>query len=347
MAIASLVTALAVPQAFASPPLFLAATATLEKIRVADHKKYQRVVIDTSDAVTFTIVEGETGLVLTLNGIASDSRKWAYSDLGRVKGIRLTPLSETSVNITFDLTGRVRPRIFTYTPDSYGGHRIVIDLWPGKDNVPHVTDVAAPVPELKTEPELQEIRESQATDIPGLKEVQQWPIKVDETATALTPQDAVRVFPDRPAPELDVETVLGEKPEAGGIMNAVVTTDPLASARERMARGAPEEACKVLQVNFPKGTWNIEAMVLQGECLRALGNLTEANILYTEVLSYEPDSVDARIGLADIQARNADFAAARDNYIRALAQLPPGDRADKVRVSLQKVEDQIIKHSVN
>lgn len=350
LVVAALITLLPLQQAMATSSLVLAATASLEKIRVADHERYQRVVIDTSEAVTFKVIEGEAALVLTLNGIASEGRTWTYTDLGQVKGIKLTSLSDTSVQITFDLTGAVRPRISAYTPDSYGGHRIVIDLWPARANVaakaPRVSETVPAVAELKPEAELAEAAEAEADEVPGLREIQAWPTLVDEVATTLTPREAMTPFPERPAPEHSVETILGKKPDAGGIMNAVVTTDPLAAARERMTRGAPEEACKVLQTNFPRGTWNIEAMVLEGACLRALGNLTEANTLYTEVLSFQPDSIDARLGLADIQAQNGDFAAARDNYIRALAGLPEGDLATDVGLRLAKVENKL-RHGVD
>lgn len=350
----------------ASPPIVLAGTASLEKIRVADHEKYQRVVIDTSDAVTFSVVEGESALTLTLSGITSELQTKAWTDLGQVKGLRVEPISDTSVLIIFDLAGPMHPRISSYTPDSYGGHRIVVDLWPAEE-----TQGSTPTSEHEPRPESDpasdiiktaELPKSDPEEEHGLQEINQWPVTLDEAARTIVEKEAAALILGQPT--LDDGTLIesdgtsdttdnmsgdlsgGMGGDMSDVMNGMITADPVASARERMTQGSPGEACKVLQVNFPKGTWNIDAMLLQGECLRALGNLTDANTLYTEVLSYEPDSIAARLGLAHIQVENGDLTAARDNYTRALAKLTPGDLADDTRLRLQNVEEQL-KHAVH
>ena len=185
----------------------------------------------------------------------------------------------------------------------------------------------------------------------ALKEINQWPVTLDEAAQTIVEKEAAALILGQPTLGDSAQIESDETPDLSGgdmsdVMNGMITADPVASARERMTQGSPGEACKVLQVNFPKGTWNIDAMLLQGECLRALGNLTDANTLYTEVLSYEPDSIAARLGLAHIQVENGDLTAARDNYTRALAKLPPGDLADDTRLRLQNVEEQL-KHAVH
>lgn len=348
--------------AMASTPIALAGTAALEKIRVADHERYQRVVIDTSDAVTFSVVEGESALTLTLSGIISELQTKAWTDLGQVKGLRIEPVSDTSILIIFDLAGPMHPRISSYTPDSYGGHRIVIDLWPAEE-----TPGSSPVSDHEPRPEPQpesdpasdiiktaELPKSDPDEEHALQEINQWPVTLDEAAQTIVEKEAAALILGQPTLDDGAPIESDETPDLSGsmggdmsdIMNGMITADPVASARERMTQGSPGEACKVLQVNFPKGTWNIDAMLLQGECLRALGNLTDANTLYTEVLSYEPDSIAARLGLAHIQVENGDLTAARDNYTRALAKLPSGDLADDTRLRLQNVEEQL-KHAVH
>ncbi len=345
--------------AIASTPIALAATAALEKIRGADHESYQRVVIDTSDAVTFSVVEGESALTLALSGITSELRTKAWTDLGQVKGLRIEPISDTSVRIIFDLAGPMQPRISSYSPDSYGGHRIVIDLWPAEetpDSPPTSDHEPRPEPQPESDPasdiiKTAELPKSEPGEEYGLKEINQWPVTLDEAAQTIVEKEAAALILGQPTLGDSAQIESDETPDLSGgdmsdVMNGMITADPVASARERMTQGSPGEACKVLQVNFPKGTWNIDAMLLQGECLRALGNLTDANTLYTEVLSYEPDSIAARLGLAHIQVENGDLTAAKDNYTRALAKLPPGPLADDTRLRLQNVEEQL-KHAVH
>lgn len=350
--------------AIASPPTILASTATLEKIRAADHERFQRIVIDTSDAVTFSKVEDESALTLALDGITSEALKRIWPDLGQVKGLRIEPISDTSVHVIFDLAGAMRPRISSYTPDSYGGHRIVIDLWPVMETVTAQTPSAsdnspsrAPTTAVQSI-ELKPAPESVPEDLtaqtggpeqaPGLEEINQWPTQLDEVAKTIVRQETATLFPEQTTLEDDSEIAPDPGAEAitGDVMNGLVVVDPIAVARERLAQGSANEACKVLQVNYPKGTWNLDAMLLQGECLRAIGNLADANTLYTEILSYEPDSFAARLGLAHIQVENGDLAAAKDNYTRALTRLPPGDLADDTRLRLQKVEE-ALKHAVH
>lgn len=351
--------------------------AEITAIRVADHTRYQRVVIDTSAAVSFAIVEDKTPLTLLIDDATSTPQTLTWEDLGRLKGASIVKMGDQSVYISFDLTGPVRPRISSYTPDSYGGHRIVIDLWP--INEPEPTNAAKTMLEPTIEmpvdtvnhqlaanqilgltpeeswPDLGSTSEDatpELMEVPGLKVVQQWPDLLEEAAKTIKENESAPIVPPvAPSPNSE------RSPEQSGENNHTVTenvaglglmpaVDPITAARRSLAAGQPGEACKVLQLNYPKGTWNIEAMVLQGACLSALGKLVDANTLYTEVLSFEPANIDARLGLAKAQAEAGDLAAARDNYTRALGKMPAGDLRDTTAGQLQKVEDDI-KHAIH
>lgn len=188
--------------AMASTPIALAGTAALEKIRVADHERYQRVVIDTSDAVTFSVVEGESALTLTLSGITSELQTKAWTDLGQVKGLRIEPVSDTSILIIFDLAGPMHPRISSYTPDSYGGHRIVIDLWPAEE-----TPGSSPVSDREPQPESDpasdiiktaELPKSAPEEEHTLQEINQWPVTLDEAAQTIVEKEAAALILGQP-----------------------------------------------------------------------------------------------------------------------------------------------------
>lgn len=359
-----------------------AAPAEVTAIRVANHTRYQRVVIDTSAAVSFAILEDKTPLTLVVYEATARPQSLTWSDLGQLKGARVVQVSEKSVHITFDLTGATRPRISSYTPDSYGGHRIVIDLWPIKitedkeretepepktthevDRINELTvgaldhqpsaDLISGLTPGESWPDLGKTNEDEAEDlmeVPGLKVVQQWPDLLEEAAKIIRENEsASALIPEHSAPPThDVpENVAGLelKPALDPLVPSPAI-DPISAARRSLAQGQPGDACKVLQVNYPKGTWNIEAMVLQGACLSALGKLVDANTLYTEVLSFDPKNVDARLGLATAQAEAGDLTTARDNYTRALESIPPGERKDTVQKTLQEIEDQI-KHAIH
>lgn len=372
-----------------------ALAAEVTAIRVADHTRYQRVVVDTSAAVSFAILEDKTPLTLQIYEATAKPQSLAWSGLGMLKGAWVTQASANSVHISFDLAGTARPRVSSYTPDSYGGHRIVIDLWPIKVTEGKVTDGKAPEtkPEPKVThevdrineltvgaldhqpsadmtsgqiagqnstvssgefwPDLGSTNEDEAEDlmeVPGLKVVQQWPDLLEEAAKTIRENESASALPPEhgatPAHEVP-ENVAGlELKPALDPQIPSPDIDPISAARRSLAQGQPGDACKVLQVNYPKGTWNIEAMVLQGACLSALGKLVDANTLYTEVLSFEPGHVDARLGLAKAQADAGDLTAARDNYTRALETMPSGESKDTVQRQLQEVEDQI-KHAIH
>jgi hypothetical protein len=342
-------------------PASAADAAEITAIRVADHTRFQRVVIDATEAIKFRVLEDKKPLTLVLYDAQATPQALAWIDMGRLKGAWVVQADPKSVHISFDLSGPVRPRISKYAPDSYGGHRIVIDLWPISEPEyqrpvepidPHASVIHNSVVSSADEfwPDFGSTDDEDSEDddlmaVPGLKVEHQWPDLVAE-AQKIVEQDRISSqFPDpgNPAPMTNLEAAAGLalKPS----LDAPVT-DPVAAARRSLAQGMPGEACKVLQLNYPKGTWNIEAMSLQGSCLSELGKFVEASTLYTEILSFEPGNIEARLGLAKAQAKNGDLEVARDNYTRALEAMPAGQQAKSTRNQLLEIEDKI-KHAVH
>jgi putative PEP-CTERM system TPR-repeat lipoprotein len=71
---------------------------------------------------------------------------------------------------------------------------------------------------------------------------------------------------------------------------------------------------RVLEVLDPNGIQDGEAQMdvlrLRGEALLALGKTPDADRTYREMLAHQPDSLDARIGLAQVEQLKGDMAAA-------------------------------------
>lgn len=105
-----------IPQTLASPSLLFAGAAELKKIRAANHERYQRIVFDTSDAVTFSLLKGTQDLTLELKGLSSKERRRTFSEMGKVRGLRVKPITNTSVHIIFDLSGPHAPTYFRVCP---------------------------------------------------------------------------------------------------------------------------------------------------------------------------------------------------------------------------------------
>lgn len=127
-----------------------ALAANLEKIRAAKHEKFVRIVFDLDAAAKATVLTQGGALTLEIEGLQTSGKAKSYSNMGRVQGLEITAKGDTKAQVSFDLSGAVRPRIFTYTPDHYGGHRIVLDLW----------SVGAPT----LEPATQEVAETKTPD---------------------------------------------------------------------------------------------------------------------------------------------------------------------------------------
>lgn len=127
--------------------------------------------------------------------------------------------------------------------------------------------------------------------------------------------------------ETDPHSPEGENQQDHGLIKARAIEDPLKEAERLMDKGRNDAACALLKDTFPAGSWNLPAMMMQGDCLARLGHSDQAATLYADILTFDPTITPARIRLAEAQASMGDLAAARDNFARALEETD--SRSDK------------------
>lgn len=91
-------------------------------------------------------------------------------------------------------------------------------------------------------------------------------------------------------------------------------------ARAALRGGSPDTALQIL-ANSSGGASSSAALILQGDALTALGRYEEAQIAYQSVLSRDPRSVGAQIGLGRLRLAT-DPASAEVLFLGALKSDP-------------------------
>jgi tetratricopeptide repeat protein/AMIN domain-containing protein len=337
--------------------------ASLTKIRTANHEKYVRVVFDTSAPTPYTIIESEGTLILELENLETRTLEKPMKNMGQVQSVLISPIDGHTARISFENTKPVRPRVSSYTPDHYGGHRIVVDLWPAQDikveaAKPTAEKVVAsedihlkkplPMPaELRSSmPNVEEVnRHGPVANLPpqGILPTDQVVLPVDQGVLPKQEPSTIEPEPTRKQPTKKPKERPLVKPI---VVKASVTKGPLLAALEKLKHGDPKGACDLIQSNFPRGTWNLEAMMTEGACLKDQAKFDEAANLFADVLSFDPSNLIARIGLAEAQVATHDLEAARDNYARALGDLESGKQSREISKRLQVLSTQL-SHGLN
>lgn len=104
-----------------------AAASEIEDIRVGQHKGYVRVVLDLSGPVTFATDGHDT---LKISGLtAGNTVVNADPKQAPLQKVIITPEGE-GASLRFDASAELGVEAFVLTPDTYGGHRLVVDLKP-------------------------------------------------------------------------------------------------------------------------------------------------------------------------------------------------------------------------
>ena len=109
------------------------AAAEIDDIRIGQHRTYLRVVLDLSGQAKYSIADNGEVIV---EGVETGSAVLnADSSQAPLRRITVIP-EEGRARISFDSTRPVNIKAFSLTPDSFGGHRLVVDLLPKSNRPP-------------------------------------------------------------------------------------------------------------------------------------------------------------------------------------------------------------------
>lgn len=98
-----------------------------------------------------------------------------------------------------------------------------------------------------------------------------------------------------------------------------------------------EAACETARADVEEDAWNMEALVDFGLCLASDGDVEGAETIFQRLLTFDPYSYRAHLGLAAIAHSSGDFAGARKAYQAALESEPPEEIAPKIRSALVEI----------
>ncbi len=308
--------------------------AELTKIRSGVHKGFVRVVFDTSGPVTNPALSVHgTSVILSIRDLRVDNPidKTFSTTHAPLTGISGKSAEGENTELVFELNEPMTARVEQYTPDSYGGHRIVVDLRKQKTSVvdmgmTHEKPAPAPMVDPVVEPVVEHV-------VSHHEEAAKDDMHAMESPTLEshdTPHAAPNASYDTHAPEPKTETMVG-----------VGTDAALNAARESMAIGDAARACAIISENFPTGTWNLEAMALEGRCLTDQGKALSAKETYEQIVTFDPEHYEARVALAGLLEQEGDVENARANYLRALSAAPTIADSDVIIQHIQELNQKL------
>jgi hypothetical protein len=274
--------------------------AAVTNIRIASHGDHVRVVLDLDAPIGFTATH-EGGFVL--KGLESENAVLnAEARDTPLKRVILAPGAE-GARLSFETAVPVSPRAFALAPDTQGGNRLVVDLYP---KAKEKTEVSAPPPtERASAPPTGTSAALSNAAQPPPAQAPAWP--QGEAAVPGMPPAAPIDAPGLPVP-------------SGGPGYSQETL----RAERALDRGDALEACaradSALQVD-PK---DLRALVVLGFCRMAQHDSAGAKAAFATALAHDPGFDRARIGLATAEDMMGNQGAARDELATVLGHdLPP------------------------
>lgn len=312
--------------------------ATLDKIRHAKHGDFVRVVFDTSGAVEYTATETHNHAVsFKILGIETVSRNVALQkSFAPLEAISMVPAADGSIEVVLKTGVKMRPRFYRYTPDFYGGHRLVVDLWSGAvTHDPHIAQTAdaheAPAIDRVTSP----------VHLAELKD----PLPSSSATSHEVTHEPVHSAPAHSAPATDAHGVA--QAELASPIPADLPPNQnmaLQAAWSSFNHGKFREACATLEKNFPKGSWQLDAMLLHAQCLLKLHKFAESKLIYDQVTTLEPEHFEALKGLANISELAGEYRLAREHYLRALTPNRSPSETEFLLTRIQAMTRQVRGH---
>lgn len=298
--------------------------ATLGNIRIARHPDHVRIVLDLDAAITFSAVDG----TFTLTGLEAESAVMNAAPADApLKRVILAPVAG-GARLSFETASPVTPKAFTLTPDSDGGYRLVVDLFPSvaggeangsqrSDDAPHEDTHIAPsadVPAVANSKSTEEVAAPSGTSaaLPHLTSAN----PTDPTSSAAVPGMPI-------APALDAPGFpAGSKPTAA-IAGPGYSPETLRAERA-FDRGDAKEACALANSALQVNAIDLRALVVLGSCRLAEQDGAGAKAAFSSALAQDAAYDRARVGLATALDMMGDQAGARSELSRVLGhEVPP------------------------
>lgn len=98
------------------------------------------------------------------------------------------------------------------------------------------------------------------------------------------------------------------------------------------------EAAEVLTAVLRRQPNRVEALTLRASAFRYLDNLPGAEDDVNQALKLDPDFADALLERGMLKRMRGDDAAAREDWLRAIAAAPDSEAADTARANLEKLD---------
>ena len=324
--------------------------AAIQDIRIARHPDHIRVVLDLDAPVSFT-ASGDNSYVLhgLADGSAVMNAEPRDAPLSRVV---LTPDGHDA-KLSFEASTKLRAQAFSLAPNSSGGHRIVVDLYP-EQAAPTSLAATLPASAAAAPPASGAVAAPPApvTVPPPNSYAAVPPSMPPQTAvepTPIAPADASAAAPAPPVPAAPiVATAAPTNIAPPGAAVAPPATSPIAPpvtqppqtpaaaedravfAERALDRGDAPAACRLADETLRVEPQNLRALVVLGGCRLALGEALAARAAFATALEGDPSYHRALIGLAQSEAKLGNIAGARADYARALADNPPTDEAYRI-----------------
>lgn len=289
----------------------------LTRVTAGVHSNYERFVLHTTQAVKFEQLETvDHAIRIVLDNVTADDKALAGNQpelsgkFGMVKNISYEQYTDgllVLIELADDVSPAPQTHIFVLTPDSYGGHRVVVDIAkPG-----HTVSVAEAAPEAEATP-------ASFTPAPH----------VDHAPAKAAPQSAIEHHQDPFATQ--------RLADDGGTQTAPPEQEapntPKPPAPEQHAALRPSEptppaavSCEQYRTNLTAYGWSYKAAFDLAGCLSSGRRWSEAAQVYEQILQRDPEFHRARLALADIYGRTGQIDLAKQAYLHVLATNPPTD----------------------
>lgn len=326
-----------------------AQSAELEHVAVGVHMDYVRLVFHLDEPAGYEQLDMvENSARYVLDGVNASAEVLAnniaqLNDKHEpVDGLSFEQFDDgLLVVINFEDGGQARPQIknFTLTPDSYGGHRIVMDVLK-KGGVHQAATASAdvsPPQSGKSEPvvtaeAIQKVDQDETEAVAASKE---------ETRKSTNPFEA-----KSQTSEVDLGTntkmAMSDKGEADESsqknalkMEPMTPSDfPNITAAKTQQQAILQENAASLPVTSQNNCsnesqrlnavgWSYFLAIELAECWAKTSAWQNAQTLYLEILDKDPDFHRARLALADIYARTGQISQAKKAYLHVVGTNPP------------------------
>ncbi len=309
--------------------------ANIERVVVGAHDTFTRLVFHLDDAASYAQTWDSSGRpVITMPDVSAVGPQPNFTQR-HAPAVGLTyTLSDDGLDAVIVTDGPVKATSFVLTPDTYGGHRVVIDI--------SRTGSGLVTGSIDSSPTMRRLDPAPATEQPAgeLEEITQ-------AVPDSLPEQAALAEPIEP---LAPETTSDLEPESLSLpppLTQVEQPDPPAQT----ALLTPKEPAPVrtqfsaLQTDVCSGTasrlqvdrWDMAALIDHGLCLSNAGRLVDARSVLERILSFDPEFHRARLALADVYARQGEIALAKEAYEYVLLSAPPADVTKRIQLSLREL----------